>query len=422
MIGSLSREYGKANCRMSLNNAETGARRLMELGALAPEGDFVLAPTGKGALDGLTFAIKDLFDVAGRVTGCGSPDWRRTHGPAPQHAAVVSRLLAAGARAIGRTITDELAFSLNGQNVHYGTPRNSAAPDRIPGGSSAGSASAVAGHACDFALGTDTGGSVRIPAALNGIFGIRPSHDAVDEAGCMTLAESFDTVGWFARDAATLQRVGEVLLPSDSGESALFNEVYLPRDAWSLATDSVVAALQPARDRAVAAIGPAIGVTLASDCGGLAIWRQAFRFLQMREIWATHGAWIEATRPHFGPEIAERFALSKATAAKPMGDEAQLRDTLARRLDDMLSAGGVLIMPSAADIAPLKSMSAADSAAFRDSTLSLTCIAGLARLPQVTLPVGLVNGAPVGLSLVARKGRDRALLNLAERLAPQICL
>ncbi|WP_374372386.1 amidase [Dongia sp.] len=406
---------------MTNKEVVTGAARLIELGALAPEGDFALAPTGKGVLDGTTFAIKDLFDVAGRVTGCGNPDWRRTHEPARQHAAVVARLLEAGARAIGKTITDELAFSLNGQNFHYGTPRNSAVPERIPGGSSAGSAAAVAGHACDFALGTDTGGSVRIPAALNGIFGIRPSHDAVDETGCMTLAESNDTVGWFARDAEMLRRVGEVLLPVDIGGSTTFGEVYLPRDAWALARDAVAAALQPARDRAVAAIGPAIGITLATEAGGLATWRQTFGFLQMREIWAQHGAWVEETRPHFGPEIAERFALSKETAAEPMGEAAQFRETITRRLDDMLSTGGVLIIPTAADIAPLKSLSAADSAAFRASTLCLTCIAGLARLPQVTLPVGRVDGAPIGLSLIARKGRDRALLELAARLAPLIC-
>lgn len=403
-----------------------GTTRLIELGALAPDGDFVLDPTATGPLDGLTFAIKDLFDVAGRVTGCGNPDWRRSHGPATAHAAVVARLLGAGARAIGRTITDELAFSLNGQNFHYGTPRNSAAPERIPGGSSAGSASAVAGGACDFALGTDTGGSVRIPAALNGIFGIRPSHDAVDEAGCMTLAESFDTVGWFARDAAVLRQVGDVLLPPDAaggdlsgGDSAAaaFREVYLARDAWALATPEVAAALKPARDRVVQAIGPAIEATLAADCGGLAVWRQAFRFLQLREIWANHGDWVDAVRPAFGPEIAERFELARETAAKPPGGEAALRAAMTRRLDDMLAADGVLVMPTAADIAPLKSMSATESAGFRDSTLSLTCIAGLAHLPQVTLPVARVRGAPVGLSLIARRGRDRALLALAERVA-----
>lgn len=406
---------------MASDSNLSAAARLRELGALAPEGDFALAPTGSGPLDGLTFAIKDLFDVAGRVTGCGNPDWRRTHQPAAQHATVVARLLAAGAQAIGKTITDELAFSLNGQNFHYGTPLNSAAPDRIPGGSSAGSASAVAGGACDFALGTDTGGSVRIPAALNGIFGIRPSHDAVDESGCMTLAESFDTIGWFARDPATLRRVGEVVLPQDAARGEAFNTVYVARDAWALARDAVRTVLQPACDLAIAVIGPLTEMTLAADCGGLATWRTAFRFLQMREIWATHGAWIEQNQPRFGPEIAERFALAKATAAKPMGDEANLREAITQRLDDMLSADGILVVPSAADIAPLKSMNATESGDFRDRTLSLTCIAGMARLPQVTLPVGRVDGAPVGLSLIARKGRDRALLDLAARLAPLIC-
>lgn len=401
-------------------DAKTWAR-LKELGAMAPDGDFALAPTASGLLDGLTFAIKDLFDVAGRVTGCGNPDWLRTHEAATRHAASVEKLLAAGAKAVGKTITDELAFSLNGQNFHYGTPRNSAAPDRVPGGSSAGSASAVAGGACDFALGTDTGGSVRLPAALNGIFGIRPSHGVVDDSGVMILAKSFDTVGWFARNADVLARVGDVLLPPDAGDEAEFAQVYLARDAWALADIDVAAALVPARDRAAAAIGPAIDMTLAADFGGLSVWRQTFRFLQMREIWAEHGAWIEREKPQFGPEIAERFAMSREAAAKTMGEEAELRQAITARLEEMLSADGILIIPTAADIAPLKSMSAADSAGFRDRTLSLTCIAGLARLPQVTLPVALVKGAPVGLSLIARHGRDRALLALAAKLAPEIC-
>ena len=212
--------------------------------------------------------------------------------------------------------------------------------------------------------------------------------------------------------------MGAVLLPADTGDDSPFSEVYLARDAWALADPAVAAALVPARDKAVAAIGPAIDMTLAADCGGLSAWRMAFRFLQMREIWAEHGAWIESEKPRFGPEIAERFAMSKEAAAKLDTGEAELRRTITRRLDDMLSADGILIIPTAADIAPLKSMSAADSAGFRDRTLSLTCIAGLARLPQVTLPAGVVQGAPVGLSLIARHGRDRALLDLATRLAP----
>jgi amidase len=394
---------------------------LNTLGALAPGGDFILEPTGSGQLSGMNFAIKDLYDVAGRVTGAGNPDWQRTHGPAVRHAASVDQLLAAGARAIGKTITDELAFSLNGQNFHYGTPRNSAAPERIPGGSSSGSAAAVAGGACDFALGTDTGGSVRIPAALNGIFGIRPSHGAVNADGVVALARSFDTVGWFTRSADLLARVGDVLLPADNGGERPFGEVYMASDAWALADPEVAAVLALARERAAAIIGPTADIRLAEEEGGLTAWRMAFRFLQMREIWAELGEWIEREKPRFGPEIAERFAMSKEAATKSDGGEAEMRRTVTRRLDDMLSAGGILLLPTAADIAPLKAASAVDFAGFRDRTLSLTCIAGLARLPQVTLPIGKVRGAPVGLSLIARRGRDRALLDLASRLAPEIC-
>jgi amidase len=236
----------------------------------------------------------------------------------------------------------------------------------------------------------------------------------------MPLARSHDTVGWFARGADILAKVGDVLLPADTGEEVPFSDIYNARDAWALADADVAVALAPARDQIIAAIGPAIDMTLGADCGGLTNWRTTFRFLQMREICAEHGAWIEREKPRFGPEIAERFAMSKEAAAKTDTGEAETRRLITARLDDMLAEGGLLVIPTAADIAPLKSMNAADSAGFRDRTLTLTCIAGLARLPQVTLPVAKVKGAPVGISLIARHGRDRALLALAERLASQL--
>ena len=233
----------------------------------------------------------------------------------------------------------------------------------------------------------------------------------------MVLAKSFDTVGWFARSAELLAKVGDLLLPRDTGEDAPFSEVFIARDAWALADPSVAAALAPYRDRIVAAVGPAIDMTLGADCGGLTNWRMTFRFLQMREIWAEHGAWIEREKPRFGPEIAERFAMSREAAAKTDTGEAEMRRQIAGRIDDMLAENGVLLVPTAADIAPFCAFKAPESAGFRDRTLSLTCIAGLARLPQVTLPAGFVDGAPVGISLIARHGRDRALLALARRLA-----
>ena len=150
------------------------------LNAFIPHDEVIWPGAPEGPLKGLPFAAKDIYDIAGHVTGCGNPDWLATHPPATSHAAPVVRLLAAGAELVGKTITDELAYSLNGQNFHYGTPLNGNAPGRIPCGSSSGSAAAVAGGAVDFALGSDTGGSVRVPAAVCGIFGIRPTHGRVE--------------------------------------------------------------------------------------------------------------------------------------------------------------------------------------------------------------------------------------------------
>ncbi|HET6223180.1 MAG TPA: amidase, partial [Dongiaceae bacterium] len=389
------------------------------LGAFCPHGDITLPGAKTGPLAGTSFAAKDLYDVAGHVTGCGNPDWLATHAPAAATAPVIEQLLAAGATLTGKTITDELAYSLNGQNFHYGTPVNANAPGRIPGGSSSGSASAVAGKLVDFALGSDTGGSVRVPASLCGIYGIRPSHDRIGLAGIMPLAASFDTIGWFTRDAALLARVGAVLLGADTREARL-RRLLTPADGFALAEEPVQAALAPAVAAAEAEVGPRQQVQLGEPGGGLGAWMVCFRRLQAREIWRQHGAWIEATKPRFGPEIAARFAWAKSVSEEPLGEEATQREAFTTRMAALLGDDAVLCLPSAASIAPRIGITGDASQQFRDRTLSLTCIAGLVRLPQVSIPAGRVEGCPVGLSLVGPRGTDRQLLDLAERVARRL--
>ena len=167
-----------------------------------------------GPLSGLTFAAKDIFDVAGHITGGGNPDWKATHPPAERNAWIVQTLVVAGATMVGKTHTDELTRGILGENAHYGTPVNPRAPDRVPGGSSSGSASAVAGGLVDFALGSDTGGSVRIPASFCGLYGLRPTHGRIPLEGILLQAPSYDTIGWFARDATTFARVAEAVFGS----------------------------------------------------------------------------------------------------------------------------------------------------------------------------------------------------------------
>jgi amidase len=385
------------------------------LGAFCRHVDVTLAGAA-GPLARLRFAAKDLFDVAGQVTGCGNPDWLRTHAPAAATAPAVARLVEAGATMIGKTITDELAFSLNGQNFHYGTPVNVNAPGRIPGGSSSGSAAAVAGGLVDFALGTDTGGSVRTPAALCGIYGIRPTHGRVPISGVASLAPSFDTVGWFARDATLLGRVGAVLLGEDAAARPL-RRALLAVDGFALADPAVETALRPALAAAEGLLGRAQPVRVSGEEGALRPWMLRFRELQMREIWAELGGWIEATRPRFGPEIAARFEAAKATAASAPAGSAERRAAFRARLDEMLGGDGVLVLPSVPMIAPKLEATGEELIGFRDRTISLNCIAGLAGLPQVTLPAGRVEGCPVGLSLIGPRGSDRRLLELVTEVA-----
>ena len=253
-------------------------------------------PCSDGPLSGLSFAAKEVFDLAGHVTRSGNPDWLRTHAPATADAPAVARLLGAGARLRGRTLSDELAFSLAGENLHYGTPLNPRAPGRVPGGSSSGSASAVAGGCVDFALGTDTSGSVRIPASYCGLYGLRPTHGAIDARGVTPLAPAFDTVGWFAATPAVLERVGAVLLPP--GEIRSLRRIVPIVDAFDDAAPGVAAALRPALHR-LASLGlafdaPAQGLALAAAA-------QAYRVLQSAEVWRTHGEWFERTRPSMAP-------------------------------------------------------------------------------------------------------------------------
>jgi amidase len=385
------------------------------LGAFLPGAALKRQGAEGGPLSGITFAAKDIYDVAGSVTGCGNPDWARTHGPAERDAWAVATLLGAGADLAGKTISDELAYSLNGQNAHYGTPTNVNAPGRIPGGSSSGSAAAVAGGLVDTALGSDTGGSIRIPASYCGLFGLRPTHGRLSLDGVMPLATSFDTVGWFAREAELLARVGEVLLGESPRAAAPPSALHIAEDAFALMTPDAAGELAPRVKELEARLGGAQRVNVAEPEGFETIMR-AFRLIQAREIQAQHRAWIEATRPRFGPEVAERFtwALSVSeTEAAPCHD---LRDAVTRRLSDLLGSNGVLCLPTAPGIAPRLDSNAAELVEHRTRVLGMTALAGLSGLPQVTLPLAQYQGCPLGLSLIGPRGGDAMLLSLAVSL------
>jgi amidase len=371
-----------------------------------------------GPLAGLSFAVKDLFDVAGVTACCGNPTWLETHAPAARTAPAIAALLDAGATLVGVTLTDELALSLTGENAHYGTPVNIRCPGRVPGGSSSGSAAAVAAELCDFALGTDTGGSVRVPASHCGIYGFRPTHGAVATDGVCPLAPRFDTVGWFARDATSLARVGERLLPADARRD-LRGDLAPP--PLVVGADAAAFLDEEARGlfaRAATSLGARLGtrtpetIRVAGTGAPATDWCATFLTLQNAQLAALHGDWIARHRPRFGSLIAGRFAGALAVDEIAVAPAESARAALDRLLDDHLGDRW-LIWPSAAGAAPPRGLPDAETNALTARALALGALASLSGRPQISLPLATVGGCPLGVSLIGPRGADRALLAAA---------
>ncbi|MCF6521704.1 amidase family protein [Streptomyces sp. JJ36] len=435
----------------------------------------LVAGAGTGPLRGLRCAVKDVYAVRGYRLGAGNPARLAGAAPEPGHAWAVRALLDAGADIAGIAQTDEFAYSLNGTNAHYGTPPNPAAPGRIPGGSSSGPASAVALGEADIGLGSDTAGSVRVPASYCGLYGFRPTHGAVPAGGLLPLAPAFDTVGWLARDAATLARTGEVLLaapepappapgsaqpppgepgtpegeagetgpaegasgPRHAGAGAgapghagagrpaspgAFRTALVVDDLVALARPAVAAAFRTAAAEAAARAGlrrervPTVGDTLAGGTGGG--WAEAFTVVQAAQAWQQNGAWVRAHPGALGPGIAERFRLASAVTPRQRAEaEEELREA-ARTLRAALPGGTVLLLPATGSPAPPRNAERGATAENRKATFRLTCRASLAGLPCAVLPSLTVDGLPVGLAVLGPPGSDHALLALTRALAP----
>ncbi|MFO1352238.1 MAG: amidase [Gammaproteobacteria bacterium] len=382
-------------------------------GAFCQHTHVELAGSGTGPLVGLTFAAKDVFHIAGHRTGFGSPEWFRSHGPESSTAPVVQRLLDSGARLVGKTHTDELTYSIGGENYHYGTPINPNALDRIPGGSSSGSAVAVAAGLCDFALGTDSGGSVRTPASFCGVYGMRPSHGRIAMEGIVPHSPSFGTVGWLTREAALCERIGRLLL-DDHRAAPRPVRLLIGTDAFALAGAETSRALQPAVERLISQVGNAREVAVSDS--GLREWMEAFRLLQAWELWSAFGPWVTRVKPRLGPGIKERFAVASQVTTTQAERSRAIRDQVAKRMAEMLRDNAVLCIPTVPGIAPLRNSPPEDIDAFRYQAFSLLVIAGLAGLPQLSMPLASMHGCPLGLSLIAASGNDAMLLELARSL------
>ena len=386
-------------------------------GPFVPGTDVRVRGVPGGPLSGLEFAVKDLFDVAGEPTGGGNPDWCRANPVPERHAALVERLLRSGATLAGKTITDEISLGILGENAFHGTPRNPAAPGFVPGGSSSGSAAAVGSGLVDFALGTDTGGSVRVPASFCGLYGLRPTHGRLDLAGMMPQAPSFDTAGWLARDADTLLRVSkEALDESLPGERPAFPErLIVARDAFAFAEPAVAEALRGIRTRLAGVSGTTLDTILAPP--GLSVWARAQRTLQMPEALATFRAWIESANPRLSMRVARTLVTAEAVTPAERQWADLMRHEVRSRLRDLLDDGSILCLPTTPFPAPRTGL---PLSRHNEVGLRITCLtapAGLSGLPQLSVPAGRVDGRPVGLSLIGPPGSELMLAGVARALA-----
>ncbi|WP_086007985.1 amidase family protein [Nocardia concava] len=353
--------------------------------------------TGAGALSGHTVAVKDLYAVAGFPLGGGVADFLGE--PSTAHADVVARLLAAGADITGIAQTDEFAYSITGGNGRYGMPVNPVAPQRIPGGSSSGSAVAVARGEVSIGLGTDTAGSIRVPAAYQGLWGIRTTHGCLSRAGVLPLAQSFDAVGWMTRDLETLKAVADCLLPEQVSTPA---RLIVDPALCELADDDLAAASLGAAKR----MGAAEAIVDAEP----ETWFAAFRTVQGFEAWSNHGEWIRAHPDALEPEVAQRFqAASMITEEQALAAREVLRtaaDLLRAALRDR-----ILVLPTTATPPPPRMALLGTLESGRTRTLYLTCLASIAGAPAVNIPLPSVEGIPSGLCLIGAPGMDRAILD-----------
>jgi amidase len=367
-----------------------------------------------GPLEGLACVVKDMFDIAGEVAGAGNPAWLADHAPAATNADVITRVLDAGASITGKTICDEFFYSILGANAHYGTPVNPRTPNRLPGGSSSGSATAVASGAADFALGSDTGGSVRIPAMVNGIYGIRPTHGRVGLRGVLPLAKTFDTVGWFAASAGLLRKIAPVLLQGKS-EPAPITNVIRAKDLMALVDPVVRAAFARFESRCTSILPSATDVEVAPE--GLDDWRETFRVIQGYEAWQAYGAWLGSHGAALGPGTKERFAYAKMVNRETADRARSHMDSIRSHVRAVVQQGTVLMMPTAPALAPLLASAPAELDFYRTRVMGFTCIAGHGGLPQISIPAGNADGVPIGVSLIGWPGEDETLLELAISLS-----
>lgn len=390
-------------------------------------------PAARLPLSGLTFAVSDNFDVKGYITGYGSADWKTTHEATSKTAEVVKTMLKKGATCVGRTVMDQLGFGILGENKNYGTPINPQKPSYVPGGSSSGSAVAVAAQIVDFAIGTDTVGCIRVPASFCGILGFRPSHGLVSTVGVLPNSQSLDTVGWFASDPSVLHRVGHALLHLNPREPKRTRRIVIADDLFQLSKvplQKTVSVVSKAVEKLSGYQTPKhiqFGQYIASNVPSLKLFCEestnkrtastlralssAMLSLQRHEFKINHEEWVKSIKPKLGPDISNSVWSAINTTQENVKSLYKVKAEMRAALRSLLKDDGILIIPTVSD-PPLKLNSRKSLLAeFNDRAYALLGIANMSGGCQVAIPLGKHDDSPVSISLIASHGTDKFLLD-----------
>ena len=391
-------------------------RRVFEdrLNAFCKDSDAYLQGSLEGPLRGLKFAAKDILDVEGHVTGGGNPDWKATHQPAQCTAWAIDVLVKAGATMVGKTHTDELTRGIWGENVHYGTPTNPRAKNRVPGGSSSGSAVAVAGGIVDFALGSDTGGSMRIPASFCGLYGIRPTHGRIPLQGVLLHAPSYDTLGWFTRDPNLFAQVGYVLLQSQAPVPQP-RHLVIATDIFKVADKKIEQILMPIVEQLLPLFNSYSQKQIAPR--GLAEWTKQQSILCGREASESIRNWIDNTNPRLSFSVIEGYLAAKSFTDQQVKEAQSIRRELVNHMNLLLTNHTVVCLPTAPSLPSLLRENLSERRPLLKRIVQMTCIAGTLGMPQINLPLAEIDGIPIGLSLIGARGSDEMLITFASKVA-----
>ena len=358
-----------------------------------------------GPLSDLTFVVKDMCEIKGFKSSCGNPDFYEKCLPADDFAPFLKNILNKGATLKGITICDEFFYSLIGENGHYGTPANLNAPGCVPGGSSSGSAAALTTDLYDFSIGSDTGGSVRVPASFCGLLGIRPTHNRINTKGVYPMAPTFDTIGWFAKDINTFKKIGFTILNKKDKTKNSFKDFVIAEDILELANPNIINLF----NNYIINNFPEIKKIRLSKQNKDVI-ADNFRILQGGEIVENVIPWILKNKPKISPEINNRIEMAIKITKDEINQAVKFRENLKKEIELTLPEGLIALFPTTPFSSPKCGQSDEQLSSYRKKLMEFTSIAGMTSRPQISIPKFKDNTGPIGISLLGWRYSDEVLL------------